>query len=111
MSRYVVRFMKDVLGENGRQREVCQSSLEIDASNEGHAKEVAKQKFCEQQSLCDWSLHADRIRNRRFSVLTLPVKNDEPEDGAPRYYAACGRRRKVSGEKHAWCIREPFAQP
>lgn len=62
MSRYVVRFMKDVLGENGRQREVCQSSLEIDALNEGHAKEVAKQKFCEQQSLCDWSLHADRIR-------------------------------------------------
>ena len=62
MSRYVVRFMKDVLGENGRQREVCQSSLEIDALNEGHAAEVAKQKFCEQQALRNWSLHADRIR-------------------------------------------------
>lgn len=62
MSRFVVRFMKDVLGENGRATEVCQSSLEVDAANEGDAEELAKQKFCETQSLCDWSLHADRIQ-------------------------------------------------
>ena len=62
MSRYVVQFMKDVLGENGREQEVCQGTLEIDALNEGDATELAKQKFCETQSLCDWSLHADRIQ-------------------------------------------------
>jgi hypothetical protein len=62
MSRFVVRFMKDVLGENGHQSEICQSSLEIDASNEGHATELAKQKFCEAQALREWSLHADRIQ-------------------------------------------------
>ena len=62
MSRFVVRFMKDVLGENGRETEVCQSSLEIDAANEDDAEEQAKKKFCETQSLCDWSLHADRIQ-------------------------------------------------
>ncbi|MFB9262471.1 hypothetical protein ACFFWD_04695 [Bradyrhizobium erythrophlei] len=61
MSRFVVLFMKDVLGDNGREREVCQGSLEVDASTEGQATEMAKRKFCEQQSLCDWSLHADRI--------------------------------------------------
>jgi hypothetical protein len=61
MSRFVVHFMKDVLGGNGRHREVCQGALEIDASTEGQATEIAKLKFCEQQSLCDWSLHADRI--------------------------------------------------
>lgn len=64
MSRYVVRFLKDVLGENGRHREVCQSTLEVDASNEGAAAELAKQKFCEAQALRDWSLHADRIHIR-----------------------------------------------
>ncbi len=64
MSRYVVRFMKDVLGENGREREVCQGSLEIDALTESQATELAKQKFCETQALCDWSLHADRIQIR-----------------------------------------------
>ena len=62
MSRYVVRFMKDVLGENGREIEACQGILEVDALNEGQASELAKQKFCEKQSLCDWSLHADRIQ-------------------------------------------------
>jgi hypothetical protein len=62
MSRYVVHFMKDVFGENGRELEVCQGSLEIDAASEGDAAELAKQKFCESQSLCDWSLHADRFR-------------------------------------------------
>ena len=61
MSRFVVRFMKDVLGENGREAEICQSSLEIDAENEGDAKETAKRRFCEREALGDWSLHADRI--------------------------------------------------
>jgi hypothetical protein len=65
MSRFVVRFMKDVLGENGRQAEICQSVVEVDASSEGHATELAKQKFCETQSLCDWTLHADRLQVKK----------------------------------------------
>ena len=62
MPRFVVRFMKNVLGENGRESEICQSSLEVDAASEGHATELAKQKFCETQALRHWSLHADRIQ-------------------------------------------------
>ena len=62
MSLFVIRFMKDVLGGNGREREVCQGLLEIDASDEGQATEMAKQKFCELQALREWSLHADRIQ-------------------------------------------------
>jgi hypothetical protein len=53
--------MKDVLGGYGRQIEVCQGALEIDASDENEAKERAKAKFCKDQALHDWSLHADRI--------------------------------------------------
>ena len=68
MSRFVVRFMKDVLGENGHECEVCQGSLEVDASSEGLATEMAKQKFCQQQALCDWSLHADRIRIEMIDI-------------------------------------------
>jgi len=62
MSRFVICFMKDVLGENGRQTEVCQDSMEIDAACESDASELAKKEFCAKQALCDWSLHADRIR-------------------------------------------------
>jgi hypothetical protein len=61
MSRYVVSFMKDVLGDNGRQIEICQKTVEIDAHSEGEATELAKQKFCKAERLCEWSLHADRI--------------------------------------------------
>ena len=62
MSLYVVRFMKDVLGDNGREIEACQGTLEVDACNEGQAVELAKRKFCETQALCDWSLRADRFQ-------------------------------------------------
>jgi hypothetical protein len=62
MSLYVVRFMKNVLGDNGHEIEACQGTLEVDATTEGQALELAKRRFCEAQSLCDWSLHADRVQ-------------------------------------------------
>jgi hypothetical protein len=62
MARYIARFMKDVLGENGHQTEICQRSLEIEASNKTGAVDVAKVKFCKAESVKDWSLHADRIQ-------------------------------------------------
>jgi hypothetical protein len=62
MSRFVVRFMKDVLGENGREAEICQCCLEIDASDKADAAELAKRRFCETEALRDWSLRADRIQ-------------------------------------------------
>jgi hypothetical protein len=54
--------MKDVLGGNGREIEICQRSLEVDALSKDQATELAKQKFCETERLREWSLHADRIR-------------------------------------------------
>jgi hypothetical protein len=61
--------MKTLLGENGHEVDVCQGTLEVDASNEGQAAALAKQKFCEKQSLCDWSLHADRVH---VNAVDLP---------------------------------------
>jgi hypothetical protein len=68
VSHFVVSFMKDVLGGNGREIEVCQGRLDIDASDESEATELAKRRFCETQSLCEWSLHADRIEVRLVEV-------------------------------------------
>jgi hypothetical protein len=61
MARYIVRFMKDILGENGRHAEICQSKLEIEAPSSSDATEIAKRKFCEMERLKEWSLHADRV--------------------------------------------------
>ena len=62
MSHFVVSFMKNVLGDNGRQIEICQRTVEIDAPSEGEATELAKLRFCKAERLCEWSLHADRIQ-------------------------------------------------
>jgi hypothetical protein len=61
MARYVARFMKSVLGENGHEAEICQSSIEIEALSQAAAAELAKIRFCECEKLKDWSLHADRV--------------------------------------------------
>lgn len=62
MSHLVICFMKDALGENGRQAETYQRILVIDAPTEGEDEEIAKKRFCEVEGLCEWSLHADRIQ-------------------------------------------------
>jgi len=54
--------MKDVLGANGHETEICQRSIEIEASSSWHAVEMAKVKFCETEKVRDWLLHADRVR-------------------------------------------------
>jgi hypothetical protein len=62
MARYIARFMKDVLGDNGHQAEICQRSIEVEAHSETHAAELAKGEFCECEQVKDWILHADRVR-------------------------------------------------
>ena len=62
MAHYTARFMKVVLGENGRESEICQRSVEVEASNTRHAAELAKAKFCEAESVKNWLLHADSVQ-------------------------------------------------
>jgi hypothetical protein len=61
MARYVARFMKNVLGENGHEAEICQRLIEIEAPSVIDATELAKMKFCETERVGDWLLHADRV--------------------------------------------------
>ncbi|WMT78063.1 hypothetical protein [Bradyrhizobium sp. Ash2021] len=61
MAHYIARFMKDVLGENGHEAEICQRSVEIEASCLTDAAELAKAKFCKTENVGDWLLHADRV--------------------------------------------------
>jgi hypothetical protein len=62
MTHYVARFMKNVLGGNGREAEICQRMIEIEAPCLGDATELAKIKFCERENVGDWLLHADRVQ-------------------------------------------------
>ena len=62
MSRYVVKFMKKVIGGDHHEVEVCQRWFEIEAKDKSTAAEIAKTKFCETDHLTVWSVHADRIQ-------------------------------------------------
>jgi hypothetical protein len=62
MSRFIVHFMKNVLGENGHEKEICQCTVEVDAATKADATELAKQKFCETQGTSDWYDYADRMQ-------------------------------------------------
>jgi hypothetical protein len=92
VSHFVVSFMKDVLGGNGREIEVCQGTLDIDASDESEATELAKRRFCETQSLCDWSLHADRIE-----VKSGEVSARETRSSPGQISAKTARRLRAGG--------------
>jgi hypothetical protein len=61
MAHFVVRFLKDVLGDHGHLCEACQCTIDIDAPDEAEAALLAKKEFCELRAIQDWSLHADRI--------------------------------------------------
>ena len=52
MTRYVVKFFKEVLGDNGHEAEICQGECEVDAPNRVEAVELGKRVFCDQGQLC-----------------------------------------------------------
>ena len=62
MARYIARFMKNLLGENGHEAEICQCLMEIEAPSRGDAAQLAKIKFCETENLGNWMLHADCVQ-------------------------------------------------
>lgn len=61
MAHYVARFMKNVLGDNGHEAEICQRAIEIEAPCVTDAAELAKLRFCEREHVRNWVLHADRV--------------------------------------------------
>lgn len=61
MAHFTVRFLKDVLGDQGQPCEACQRTIDVDARDAVEAAALAAQQFCELREIRDWSLHADRI--------------------------------------------------
>jgi hypothetical protein len=51
MTRYVVKFFKEVLGDNGHEAETSQGEWEVDAPNPLEAAECGKRAFCDHGQL------------------------------------------------------------
>jgi hypothetical protein len=92
MARYIARFMKNVLGENGHESEICQRSVEIEASNRG--TQLAKIKFCESEKVKNWVLHADRVScyGSRVSILEIRTVGKRTQMRASSSAAICSLR-------------------
>jgi len=67
MPLFKVTFFKEVLGDPGRDVVAEQASFVLDAADAEAAVALAKSRFCEEQAIRDWSIHADR-----FEVETHP---------------------------------------
>ncbi|MGY4364031.1 hypothetical protein ACVW1A_000096 [Bradyrhizobium sp. LB1.3] len=61
MSRSIVRFLKNIVGDRGQLFEACQHTTDVDAHDEAEALRLAKQQFCALRAVGDWTLHADRV--------------------------------------------------
>ncbi|QAU49979.1 hypothetical protein [Bradyrhizobium guangzhouense] len=61
MAHFTVRFLKNVIGDQGKSCEVCQRTVDVDARDATEAASLAQRQFCELREIADWSLHADRI--------------------------------------------------
>ncbi|WP_339031181.1 hypothetical protein WI604_05985 [Bradyrhizobium symbiodeficiens] len=61
MARFTVRFLKDVIGDQGKSCEICQQAVDVDARDATEAFSLAQRQFCEFREITDWSLHADRV--------------------------------------------------
>lgn len=59
-TRFAVTFYKTVCDNRGRDWEIVQRVVEVDARDETCALERAKKEFCRQKGLIDWWRHADR---------------------------------------------------
>lgn len=76
MPRFIVRFMKEVLGEMGQTSQVCQTTVGLDSKDEREAEQKAEERFCEIHGTDDWSLHADR--KKVDPAASLPDHDREP---------------------------------
>jgi hypothetical protein len=61
MKRYVIRFFKTVMGDNGHTAEICQRVVQLEAPDADEAAVAAKQQFCDKEQIAHWALHADRV--------------------------------------------------
>jgi hypothetical protein len=69
MSRFQVRFYKEVTSDTGQDIDACQATFDLKAATEQSAVEQAKRRFCEEHQIRNWQVHADRIE---VEALTVP---------------------------------------
>ena len=80
MSRYEVRFIKNISDATGHDHRVCQRVVGVEAGDADSAVVKAKDVFCRLERVRSWTIHADA-----FEVDCLPAAPArEGHQGVPR---------------------------
>ena len=79
---YEITFLKTVCSDRGREQEICQRRLEVESDDEFGAIQSAKNLFCSQENILDWSLRADAYR------VQLTDRSHSPPPGKRRQRVA-----------------------
>lgn len=79
MARYRVRLFKRVSNDIGREAQVLQRSLEVEASSEVEALKAAKALYCTLMRIADCTFHADAFEVERLSWSGRVRDDNEPE--------------------------------
>jgi hypothetical protein len=59
MPRYVARFFKKTLSDNGHEYRSLQRSFDVNARTRAEAEELAKRRLCELEHIKSWADHSD----------------------------------------------------
>ena len=65
---YRVSFFKRLTDSTGRPVDACQGAVEVSASSEGRAVNMARLKFAELEDVSIWSLRADYEKTELLSA-------------------------------------------
>jgi hypothetical protein len=95
MTKYIARFMKNVLGENGHELEICQRVVEVEASTKARACEAAKISFCQLENVGEWCLHADSV-----TVSAAGTPGRSPREPARAVSNALAAGKGKQSEQH-----------
>ncbi|MHA1560179.1 MAG: hypothetical protein ACTSWI_05845 [Alphaproteobacteria bacterium] len=61
MSRFHVRFFKEVTSDTGQDVDAVQATFDVSAVDETAAIVAAKEAFCRERGIRDWHVNAERI--------------------------------------------------
>jgi hypothetical protein len=86
---YYVSFFKNLVDSNGHPFTPCQGAVEVRATGQDRAIELARQRFAKLKNVADWSMRADYemvellASRKRLSQRVRRDQDDGATGGAP----------------------------
>jgi hypothetical protein len=95
MPAYRVRFLKRVVDGRGRERQICQRVVEVQAKSLEAALGPARELFCSLERIPHWSIRSDSYEAKMIEVDASRTRSGRRTRSKPRS-AQVSRQRPVA---------------